>query len=130
MGPQVSSIIYKTGQAHYLAAIFIPKITLPDSLQLKQDFDKNYAKSKDSLTTKWPAIAKKILTFAKPKMSDIIEQLQDDDMDIENSESWNTLSLNQPIITFCPFKTRWRSLPALFLHPPLLHNAGEEGDQS
>ncbi|XP_063698588.1 uncharacterized protein LOC134829450 [Culicoides brevitarsis] len=53
---------------------------------LKQDFDKNYAKSKEALTTKWPAIAKKILTFAKPKMQDIIEQLQDDDMDIENSD--------------------------------------------
>lgn len=61
-------------------------MTLSCFSQLKQDFDKNYAKSKDSLTTKWPAIAKKILTFAKPKMGDIIEQLQDDDMDIENSK--------------------------------------------
>lgn len=53
---------------------------------LKQDFNRNYEKSKDALTTKWPNIAKKILSLAQPKLQEIVDQLQDDDIDIENAD--------------------------------------------
>lgn len=41
---------------------------------------------KDALSTKWPAIAKKIVALAKPKIPEIAQQLEGDDMDIENAE--------------------------------------------